>query len=141
MCFFTVERQLMDRADLLDKRHFNKDTNDTKDIVVFLNLLILHNMTDLTFRLWEVRYILLHYLLKIKNCEADFQLQYSVKNVFVMANHDRWCCCILMYQWSNKYTDNRRFGKSCRILGFLSFVSCHFGWICVSFIDALIVNI
>ena len=50
MCFFTVERQLMDQADLLDKRHFNKDTKDTKDIVVFLNLLILHKMTDLTFK-------------------------------------------------------------------------------------------
>lgn len=34
---FTVERRLMEQADLLDKRHFNKDMKDTKDIGVFLN--------------------------------------------------------------------------------------------------------
>ncbi len=35
--FFTVERQLMEQAELLDKRHFKKDMKDTKDIGVPLN--------------------------------------------------------------------------------------------------------
>lgn len=37
MCFFTVGRQLMEQAHLLDKRHFNKDMKGTKDIEVFLD--------------------------------------------------------------------------------------------------------
>ena len=41
----------MEQADLLDKRHFNKDMKGTKDMGAFLNELILHKMTDLTFRL------------------------------------------------------------------------------------------
>lgn len=50
MCFFTAERQLMEQADLLDKRHFNKDIKDTKDTGAFLNELIPHRVTDLPFR-------------------------------------------------------------------------------------------
>lgn len=34
MGLFTAERQLMEQPDLLDKRHFNKDMKDTKDMGV-----------------------------------------------------------------------------------------------------------